>query len=252
MYTLLSTLSKRFAKITLLCPKKTTLLMAFATHAASFASSSPNQHKQNTSGDSQPSLMSELRNLQKISTKGNLIEASFEQKTFSALRKKVSVSSGTLQFSHPRMFRWEVKSPRAELYVNNEKWFWKYIASTKHALRMPASSSELEFLDVIFNFEALPKKFKVLKVNKIQSDELKTLLECTGRHSCFELTPKTQERHKQITIAIDRKTGYAKLIFIEFRNGNKTEISFSQYRQSKLSKRDFEFSPPPGTAIDKR
>ncbi|MEY2987072.1 MAG: outer rane lipoprotein chaperone LolA [Pseudomonadota bacterium] len=228
------------------------LISVFTTHSMSFAATSATQFKQKVSATQQSGILSELRQLQQLSTKNDAIEASFEQKTYSALRKKLSTSSGTLQFSHPRMFRWEVTSPRSELYVNNDKWFWKYIESTKHALRMPASSSELEFLDVIFNFEALPKKFNVSKARKISHSEFKTELECSGRISCFELTPQAQERHRQITIAIDTQTGYAKLVYIEFRNGNKTEISFSQYKQSELSKRDFEFSPPPGTAIDKR
>jgi outer membrane lipoprotein-sorting protein len=248
----LSTTGKRRATHLRFWFNTTALTLIFATQSGTFASPKAAQSKQIASDARQAALLSELRQLQKLSTKSLSMEANFEQKTYSALRKKISISSGTLQYSHPRMFRWEVTSPRAELYVNNEKWFWKYIASTKHALRMPASSSELEFLDVIFNFETLPKKFNIVKVSKIQHDELKTNFECSGRLTCFELKPREQERHRQITIAIDTQTGYAKLIYIEFRNGNKTEISFSQYKQSELSKRDFEFSPPPGTAIDKR
>lgn len=201
---------------------------------------------------SQKKLLAELRDLQKKSTQGASIEATFEQRTYSALRKKITTSNGTLQFSQPRMFRWEVTSPRAELYVNNDKWFWKYVASTKHALRMPATSNELQFLDVIFNFEALPDKFIVSKIRKIPTNELNISVDCDRRYSCFELSPQSQERHRQITIAIDKESGYAKSVYIEFRNGNKTEISFSQYKQSQFSKRNFDFSPPPGTAIDKR
>lgn len=232
----------------------TTAALSCILLAQSESSAAPKtiQPPPNNSASKQNNLLAELRKLQKLSAKNSSIEASFEQKTFNALRKKITTSVGTLQFSQPRMFRWEVTSPRAELYVTNDKWFWKYTESTKHALRMPASSNELQFLDVIFNFETLPNKFVVSKVNRIEQNEFNTRLECTGRMTCFELTPQTQERHRQITIAIDTQTGFAKLLFIEFRNGNKTEISFSQYKQYELNKRIFDFSPPPGTAIDKR
>lgn len=206
----------------------------------------------NPSLTGQSKLLSELSDLQKKSAARSAVEAQFQQNVYSALRKRVTTSKGTLKYSIPLFFRWEITSPRSELYVKNDKWFWKYVASAKHAMRMPATSSELDFLDVIFNFETLPEKYLVEKIDKISVAELELNMSCLEKLSCFKLTPKAQERHSNISVAIDRKTGLAKTIFIEFRNGNRTEISFSQYKKSQFGKRAFDFSPPPGTAIDKR
>ena len=197
-------------------------------------------------------IAEELRALQSKSNLNTSFRVKFEQKLFSALRKKTTTSSGELIFSQPRKFRWEIFSPGRELYVNNGEWFWKYIENTKHALRMPANSSDLEFLDVVFNLDKLPNKFKLEKISTFPTDENTNAAACPRNHTCVALEPLQKSGQKTIALAVDQSTGFVSVIRIEFRNGNRTLISFSSLKPEKIAAAMFEFTPPPGTAVDKR
>lgn len=176
----------------------------------------------------------------------------FEQKVFSALRKKTTISAGELIFSKPRKFRWEISNPGKELYINNGEWFWKYVENTKHAMRLPANASDLEFLDVVFQLDKLPHKFSLEKVNSFATDESQGISNCPTNHTCVVLEPLKKSGQKNISLAIDEASGFVSIIKIEFRNGNKTNITFNSFKPGIVAASSFEFTPPPGTAVDKR
>jgi len=205
-----------------------------------------------TANGASSKIAEELRTLQSKSNLNASFRVKFDQKVFSALRKKTTASTGELIFSQPRKFRWEVFSPGKELYVNNGEWFWKYIENTKHALRMPANSSDLEFLDVVFNLDRLPNKFNLEKVSTFPADENLTNTSCPKSNTCVSLEPIQKSAQKSITLAVDQSTGFVSVIRIEFRNGNRTLINFSSMKPEKIAASAFEFIPPPGTAVDKR
>jgi outer membrane lipoprotein-sorting protein len=205
-----------------------------------------------TANPTSSKIAEELRVLQSKSNLNTSFRVKFEQKVFSALRKKTTTSSGELIFSQPRKFRWEITSPGKELYVNNGEWFWKYIESTKHALRMPANASDLDFLDVVFNLDRLPNKFNLEKISSFPPDQNMSNSTCPKNHTCIALEPLQKSGQKAIALAVDQSTGFVSVIRIEFRNGNRTLINFSPLKAEKIAASLFEFTPPPGTAVDKR
>jgi outer membrane lipoprotein-sorting protein len=233
-------------------------LLKIAVAAATFfvsgkLSIKPSQATASTTANSNSGkIAEELRILQSKSNLNTSFRVKFDQKVFSALRKKTTVSSGELVFSQPRKFRWEIFSPGKELYVNNGEWFWKYIENTKHALRMPANASELEFLDVVFNLDRLPNKFNLEKISAFPADENMSNTACPKNHTCVTLEPLQKSGQKSIALAVDQSTGFVSVIRIEFRNGNRTLINFSAMKPEKIAASAFEFTPPPGTAVDKR
>ncbi|MEN9529489.1 MAG: outer rane lipoprotein chaperone LolA [Pseudomonadota bacterium] len=233
-------------------------LLKIAVAAATFfvsgkLSIKPSQATASTTANSNSGkIAEELRILQSKSNLNTSFRVKFDQKVFSALRKKTTVSSGELVFSQPRKFRWEIFSPGKELYVNNGEWFWKYIENTKHALRMPANASDLEFLDVVFNLDRLPNKFNLEKISAFPADENMSNTACPKNHTCVTLEPLQKSGQKSIALAVDQSTGFVSVIRIEFRNGNRTLINFSAMKPEKIAASAFEFTPPPGTAVDKR
>jgi outer membrane lipoprotein-sorting protein len=197
-------------------------------------------------------LATELKSLQEKTSRHNSFRADFEQQIFSALRKKTTTSKGQLFFAQPKKFRWEIATPSKELYVNNGEWFWKYVENTKHALRMPANSGELDFLDVVFHLDKLPGKFGLKKLTTWPLEENQPEKQCPAKHVCFALEPLQKGNQKSVGIVINQTSGFVSRLRIEFKNGNKTNIVFHSFQPEKVADDMFEFSPPPGTAVDKR
>ncbi|NBO37592.1 outer membrane lipoprotein carrier protein LolA [bacterium] len=197
-------------------------------------------------------VATELKSLQVKANKHDAFRVKFDQKFFSALRNKTTNSSGELIFAQPRKFRWEVTTPNKEVYVNDGEWFWKYVENTKHAMRMPANSSDLDFLDVIFQLDRLASKFQLKKISTLPNDGSQPGPTCPQKSYCVELEPLQKGNQKNIALAVEESTGFVNLVRIEFKNGNKTLITFNSFKPGKVSAQSFEFTPPPGTAVDKR
>lgn len=207
---------------------------------------------QSRAGAGGDSVAAELKQLQSKAEKFDSFKVKFEQQVFSALRRKTTSSQGTLAFTQPRKFRWEIDSPKKEVYVNNGQWFWKYVESTKHAVRLPADSGDLEFLDVIFALDKIQNKYKLQKITKTTGIDGKAAKECPQNHTCIGLEPLQNGQQKNIELAIDQSNGFVSMVRIDFRTGNRTMINFSGFKQGKISADTFEFNPPPGTAVDKK
>ncbi|MEN9809266.1 MAG: outer rane lipoprotein chaperone LolA [Pseudomonadota bacterium] len=207
---------------------------------------------QSGAGTGADALAAELKKLQSKAEKFDSFRVKFEQQVFSALRRKTTSSQGTLAFTQPRKFRWEIDSPKKEVYVNNGQWFWKYVESTKHAVRLPADSGDLEFLDVIFALDKIQNKYKLQKILRTTGIDGKAAKDCPQNHTCISLEPLQSGQQKNIELAVDQSNGFVSMVRIDFRNGNRTMINFSGIKQGKISVDTFEFNPPPGTAVDKK
>jgi outer membrane lipoprotein-sorting protein len=197
-------------------------------------------------------ISSELKQLQIKASKHESFKVKFDQTVFSALRKKTTRSDGELIFSQPRKFRWEIVTPNRELYVNNGEWFWKYVENTKHAVRLPANSGDLEFLDVIFQLDKLSGKYQLEKLTRLTDTEGKQNRDCPKGHTCVGLEPVQKSAQSKVELAIDQTNGFVSVVRIDFRNGNRTLINFNSFKGGKVASDAFEFTPPPGTAVDKR
>jgi outer membrane lipoprotein carrier protein len=202
--------------------------------------------------NSNEKISAQLQELQLRAGKFPSFKVKFEQQVFSSLRKKTNRSEGELTFSKPRKFRWEISKPNREVYANNGEWFWKYVERTKHAVRLPANSGELDFLDVIFQLDNLKNKYKLKPIANITDVDNTTSIKCPANHVCIDLVPIQTGSQKNIHLAIDRANGFVSAVSIAFRNGNRTLIRFSSFNEEKVTAESFEFTPPAGTAIDKR
>jgi outer membrane lipoprotein-sorting protein len=213
---------------------------------------SPGGHSMAFANDSAPEISSELKNLQTKASKHPSFKVKFEQTVFSALRKKSTKSEGELIFAQPRKFRWEILSPFRELYVNNGEWFWKYVETTKHALRLPATAGELDFLDVIFQLDKLQNKYRLQRIKLLSDVNGMPADGCPQSHTCIALQPLQKGPQSNIELAISQLNGFVSTVRIDFRNGNRTLISFSSFKGENVNSKVFEFTPPAGTAVDKR
>lgn len=181
----------------------------------------------------------------------------FQQEVYSALRKKSSESKGSLAYQPPGKFRWELQGKKQELYVSNGKDFWKYDASNKHAQRLPPESAALDFIDVVTKLSRLSELFAIEAWKATQEggndaaaaeffkppSEPGSLL--------VKLTPKAQGQQQAVFLAIDRNSNTIIEMRIAFRNGNRTRLVLTNLKEAPVDPKTFDFTPPPGTAVDR-
>lgn len=200
-------------------------------------------------------LSSRLAELQAKAKSGDFT-ARIKQDSYSALRKKTDVSTGTLQFSPPQSFRWEMssgassaKEPRKEIIVSNGTTLWRYNSATKHARSMPTRDlKELETLDAILKPATLTRKFKILewdpKVEPLPVD--------TAGRMHLMLKPLDSSETHTLFLLLNEKTGWVEEVRIVYQNGNRAKLNFEGYTHAKVAKSRFDFTPPSGTVVDQQ
>jgi outer membrane lipoprotein-sorting protein len=213
--------------------------------------------------ESSQAVIAELEKIQKLTEKRTDFSVKFKQEVFSSLMNKVTPSKGTLDFVPPRMFRWEVERPkRREVYVNNEKDFWKYTEATRHAQRLPADAGELEFLDIILKPGTLAKRYQVNPWILESKPEKETTPATSAVMSdippapspgtlLVKLVPREKTNQDRMYLVIQKQRGVIEELRVVYQNGNRTRVVFEDFAKGSVDKARFEFVPPPGTAIDK-
>lgn len=198
----------------------------------------------------------------KTASKQDFFSVNFKQEIYSALREKISSSDGILYIKKPASFRFEIISPRQEIYVSNSKNFWKYIPELKHAQSLQANANELAFVQLLTNLANIKKFYNVSAWKK--PDDQKTnenintpyvksdtppLQNDDDIH--LRLIPKEDKQQKVLYAVIQVKTGLIQELRIVQTNGNRTRLLFSDYSSKKFSDEVFEFKPPQGIVVDK-
>lgn len=219
-------------------------------------------------------LRSDVERVQREAGKRKSFTVTFEQEFFSSLRKRTRRSSGSLAFLAPRNFRWEIVTPSKELYVNNGKEFWKYTEATRHAQKLPASSVELDFVDLVLRLDSLTQRYDVApwvaSAAKAPGQDAGRGGGDAARKSggdrpaassedpppagdgmlLLALTPKQEGNQEKIFLRVDGKKAEVRELRIVYRNGNRTRIAFEALKEGAVEASRFDFTPPPGTAVD--
>jgi outer membrane lipoprotein-sorting protein len=197
----------------------------------------------------------------KAASKQSSFSVSFKQEVFSILRDKITASNGILTIKKPASFRFEITSPRQEIYVSNAKSFWKYIPELKHAQHLRANSNELGFVNLLTNFSHIKKYYEVSEWTSEEAKKLKQDINTAivksdtpppqnDDYVLLKLVPKGDKQQKVLYAVIQVKTGFIQELRIVQLNGNRTRLVFSQYSPKLVSDEIFEFTPPQGIAVD--
>ncbi|MBX9703929.1 MAG: outer membrane lipoprotein carrier protein LolA [Silvanigrellaceae bacterium] len=186
----------------------------------------------------------------------------FTQEFYSFLRKKSFLSEGILKLSPPNLFHWEIVKPRSEIYVSNGKDFWKYIPSLKHAQHLNAQSNELNFIQILSDFNSIFKHYHVTLWTDAEAKSLRQPKNLAPVES--EYPPEKQEKeklylklnplgdkHQKVLYAIlDVKSGLINELRAVQLNGNRTRILFTYKDDKTIPLSEFNFVPPKGIAVD--
>jgi outer membrane lipoprotein-sorting protein len=197
----------------------------------------------------------EISSIQSKSASLKEFKSEFMQETYSARTKQTKSSEGVLQFKSPKSFRWETVKPKKELYVSNGQDLWKYVESRKHAQQIPSDKAQLDFLNVLFNLATLQEKYQVESWES--GDALEPGLPDGGKETGIFLKLKPKGSHPgtqgqlAVFLQISRSMGNVSEMRIHFDNGNKTKLSFSEFKVQSQSADSFEFKVPKGVVVDK-
>jgi outer membrane lipoprotein-sorting protein len=199
--------------------------------------------------------------VQKLASQREHFSVSFQQQSYSATTKKKRSSKGVLEFQKPKSFRWEILSPSQELFVNDGKEFWKYLALTKHAQRLPAGSRELDLADFLLNLSGVEKRYDIQEwkpgsvksadTAKAEGESFFQPPEPKAGMLLLQLTPKEPQGYQeQVFLQIEEKKAEVREVRLRYRNGNRVTLIFDAWKPEKPAPERFRFVPPPGTAVD--
>lgn len=219
------------------------------------------EHSNETKSSSRIFETNYLNTLKSASKQSNF-SVNFKQEIFSVLRDKTTSSNGILTIKKPTSFRFEITSPRQEIYVSNGKSFWKYIPELKHAQHLRANSNELGFVNLLTNLSHIKKYYEITEWTNEEAKKLKQDINTAVVKSDapppqndddvhLKLVPKGDKQQKVLYAVIQVKTGFIQELRIVQLNGNRTRLIFSQYSPKSISDEVFEFTPPQGIAVDK-
>lgn len=195
-------------------------------------------------------------------SKQAIFSVHFKQEVFSFLRNKTTNSSGILSIKKPSSFRFEIKSPRQEIYVSNGKSFWKYIPELKHAQHLRSNTTELDFVNLLTNLSQIKKYYDVSEWTNEETKKLKQDINTdvvkpdtpppqNDDYVLLKLLPKGDKQQKVLYAVIQVKSGLMQELRIIQLNGNHTRLLFSEYSPKPVSNEVFEFTPPQGIVVDK-
>lgn len=196
----------------------------------------------------------------KTATKQDFFSVKFKQEIYSALREKISPSDGILFIKKPNSFRFEILSPRQEIYVSNGKSFWKYIPELKHAQHLQANAHELGFVQLLTNLANIKKFYNVSpwkKTNDTNEEKNSSPVKSdtpppqNDDNIHLRLTPKEDKQQKVLYAVIQVKTGFIQELRIVQTNGNRTRLLFHEYSVKNMNEDVFQFKPPQGIVVDK-
>jgi outer membrane lipoprotein-sorting protein len=216
-----------------------------------------------------------LQDCQEVASKREAFLTTFSQETFSALRNRSSRQSGTLSYRAPRSFRWEVTAPRKELYVSNGKDFWKYNETAKHAQKLAADLVELRFLDAVLRPGMLAVDFGIepwvlsapavepvktpaaaASPSPVPTPKLNTGISelppaVVAGKVYARLMPRGKSKQQAMYLVADKSSCAVEELRVFYENGNRSRIVFGKVESKNLPASQFDFVPPPGTAVDK-
>ena len=165
------------------------------------------------------------------------MQAGFTQKVLTKNRE-LSNSSGTMALERPKHFRWQTKTPMAQLLVADGQKFWLYDVDLEQVTVRP--QAELEGAAAgLFLGDNRARFFHDFHVKKTQKDKVEEFL--------LEATEK-QANIQRMMLRFDK----ALLVRMDLYDqlGQKTIIRFRQAKNNEaLPSKLFRFTPPAGVDV---
>lgn len=192
-----------------------------------------------------------LNNLQKHKS----FEMEFQQEFYSALRDKITQSKGIVKIAAPDKFRFEIQTPRNEIFVSNGKDFWKYVPSLKHAQHLKSNALETSFLSLLTNPKLIERLYNI---SQWHQQEPTTTAKSTvdfpptenNHNVSIKLDPKEDKEQKVLYAILNVREGILEELRVVQTNGNWIRLLFSNNKEANFSNAVFSFVPPQGIAVD--
>lgn len=205
------------------------------------------------SGPNHNALEKRLAQAQKKAPINKDFKVKVTQVFYSALRKKERKTEGTLQFSPPKSFRWQLGD---DVFIYNGKQLWKYNSRAKHAAKLGSDKlAELNFLDAILKPVTFAKEYDVRSwglLSFVKEQPAPAPEQCQNSAVlCLRLIPKNESSINTILTSLNVSQGWVEELQIVYQDGNKALLQFTSYETTKAAPGTFDFVPPAGTAVDK-
>ncbi len=167
------------------------------------------------------------------------LDGSFQQTVYDANNRATEKSSGTVQLSAPRLFRWETLAPSKQLIVADGNHIWIFDPDLEQVtVRNQSFEEQGSPLTILIDPTELDRQFKASDGGKV------------GGLDWLVLTPKKTEdaAFQQAKLGF----GPAGLAKMEFSDsfGQRTVVAFTSWKRNpSFAKTRFTFTPPKGADV---
>jgi len=174
----------------------------------------------------------ELRELQQKMNQRRELSVKFMQVRTSNLRpNKPSKSFGKAIFAKPAKFRWEVEKPAADVLIFDGSSLLSYKPGEKTATRFKTEAERAreikEVIDFVLDFDALMSRYNLIESSR------------QNQGISLRLKPKKTSPLSEISIEIDSKSYFVRLVKMIFQNNNTSEFQFSDPQAAQISPQSF-------------
>ena len=168
------------------------------------------------------------------------LEASFVQRTISALSPSGEVTTGHVALAKPGKMRWSYETPEPSLVVSDGETLWIFDPRAKEAQKLAVGE---QFLSGAA-FQFLLGNGRIAESFRVAADR------CDGARVRLTLTPKTDATYQELELTVDAASGEAHATAVVDLFGNRTEVEFSEVRfDPGLAASTFRFVPDPGVRV---
>jgi len=163
----------------------------------------------------------------------------FVQSKFKPNQKRTITRKGQAVFKKPDRFIWKLETPTRDYNLYDGKAFYTYLPDDKSAVKYsftgPQSYQLRQVVDLVLNFEALLKRYDLVKAEQI-GDDIKV-----------ELKPKTVGDIDSIDLGFSEKNSH--IIYLKMTMANKLVLSHDFSNPVFKDVPDSAFSIPAGVRV---
>ncbi|OAN18814.1 outer membrane lipoprotein carrier protein LolA [Photobacterium jeanii] len=167
--------------------------------------------------------------------KVNAFSANFAQKVVSPEGELLVEGEGDMAIKRPNLFRWNTETPDENLLVSDGKTLWYY-------------NPFIEQVTAMWLKDATEQTPFVLLTRNSQTDWAN--YDVAQTVDTFTLTPKAANSTMGKFVITVAKSGVVRNFSVIEQDGQKSQFTFSQFKNTEPKAAQFTFAPPQGVELD--
>lgn len=155
----------------------------------------------------------------------------FVQTRAGGIRGKVTKQTGKAIFTKPNYFKWMIETPKKQYMIFDGKSYYDYSPESNSAARYsptgPQGYQLRQIIDLVLNFDALLKKYDLVKAHK------------DGDQISIQLKPKSEGEITAVELRLDGKESFVSMLKLTLRDKKTLSHEFKNPNHKPVPEQTF-------------